>query len=107
MKALVHGLQCDSGAEGVAGKRDASSVNLRQLAQIREGGSDVVLFTDTVVVASFAAAGAAKVEAKCDDAVRGRRLANGVDNVVVHIAAVHRVRVTDDDPGSRRSLRQI
>ena len=89
------------GAEGVAGETHAGGVDLRERPHVRERRADVVPLPLTVVVPAVTAAYAAEVEAQHGDAPLDERLRHGDDDVVVHVAAVLRVRVADDDGRER------
>src|SRR4029453_6922186 len=99
--------QCDGGAEGVAGDTDTGCIQLREPAQVSERRPHIILLADAAVVLPFPRTNTAEVEAQRGDSLGDRGLADGVDDVVLHVATVHRVRVTDDDPGRRSSPRKV
>ncbi len=68
----------------------------------------LVTLAPAVIVAPLAAAHAAEIELKGGDRCLNQRVADRVDDVVVHTAAVERVRVADNDAGKRPvALRQV
>src|SRR3972149_5188883 len=86
--------------EGVADEPDAPRVYLGQAREVREGGAHVLSFALALVEGAVAAARAPAGEAQGDVAPASQRLAGGDHDVVVHIAAVLRMGMADDNAGS-------
>ncbi len=85
-------------AEGKSGEQDGL---VKFLIEPIECGADVILLATAIVVGAFTAAGAAKVEAQDGEAKRVQGLHGVIDHLVMHSAAAHGMRMTDDR-GERR-----
>ena len=85
----------DLGAEGVAGDGERQRSGFGRA--VVERGAQIVAFAGAAIVTASAGADTAKVEAHRGDAHRRRAAENRAHDVVVHIAAELRVRVSDDD----------
>src|SRR5205085_8922597 len=91
--------QADARAEGEACEQEWKL--WVSLCEIVEAGAGVLLFAARVVVRACALARAAKVEAERDEARVVQRACGAKDDLVVHCAAVQRVRVQDERGGAR------
>ncbi len=88
-------------AEGEADDQDGQCV---ALVQPVEGCAHIVALAAALVMLAFAESGAAEVEAQRGQAERLHRLGRAVDDLVVHGAAAHGVRMADERGVSRIRL---
>jgi hypothetical protein len=95
----------NDGAEGVTRQAYSSPVDAGLGRQEIKRCSNVFPFVDPAAVGALAASRATKIEPQGDESLGREGIADGDDDCVVHVAAVERVRVTDDGAGGGRGLR--